>query len=103
MYPEWLQWYVLWFAALQFQHESQWLELYLRAGCGTEGFLFYPDRRILRKKREYGHVLQVSRIALPLTESGRSFTARSVTMQFSVDVLTPLPVSNLIERNNPTF
>ena len=37
--------------------------------------------------------LQVRRIALPLTESGRPFTARSVTIQFSVDVLTPLPVT----------
>ena len=73
MYPEWLQWYVLWFAALQFQHESQWLELYLRAGCGTEGFLFYPDQRILRKKREYGHVFSHQSDARAVTDpSGQS-------------------------------
>ena len=35
----------------------------------------------------------VSRIALPLMEAGRPFTARSVTTQFKAEVLRPVPVA----------
>lgn len=37
--------------------------------------------------------LRVNRVVWLLTEFGKSFTARSVTMQFSVGMLTPVPVA----------